>query len=37
MVAIKDYVHFFGDIKFTELRAGLKNTIKNYKSTGFNK
>ena len=26
---------FFGDIKFTELRAGLKNTIKNYKSTGF--
>ena len=26
---------FFGDIKFTELKAGLKNTIKNYKSTGF--
>ena len=25
----------FGNIKFTEIRVGLKNTIKNFKSTGF--
>ena len=26
---------FFGNIKFTEIKTGLKNTIRNFKSTGF--
>ena len=31
----KKLLKYFGNIKFTEIKTGLKNTIRNFKSTGF--